>query len=131
MRKVLGIDWGRAHIGLAISDETRRWAFPRGEVAPGAQFFAHLAQLQEEEEIGAVVLGYPLPLGKAGEQGKAQLREVEEFAEEIRKKTGLPVELTDERMSNMETARQQYPDAGDHERAAAVLLGDYLARTSI
>ncbi|MFA6512360.1 MAG: Holliday junction resolvase RuvX [Patescibacteria group bacterium] len=131
MKKVLGIDWGRAHIGIAISDADHRWAFPRSEVAPGKPFFDTLAVLQKEEDIGAVVVGYPLPLGKAGSVGEQQLKDVEIFAADLRIRLGVPVALMDERMSNMKAAIQQYPDAGDHERAAAMLLSEYLARAAL
>lgn len=126
--KVLAIDWGRAHIGLALSDDSGSWAFPRGEYTP-ADVLPEIDKIIDREDVQMIIIGNPLPLdGKSGPEGERQLQDVQRFADSVAAQSSVSVALVDERFSNTKEAARAYPDAGDHERAAAVLLQDYLSR---
>ena len=64
--------------------------------------FAQLAKVVNDYQVTEIVVGYPLRLsGMEGIQsGKMQL-----FAEELRKKFGLPVHLWDERLTSSQANR--------------------------
>lgn len=102
--RVLGLDVGSKTIGMAVSD-------PLGITAQGLPTirrknkrldFEQLAGVLNQYQVAEIVVGYPLRLsGNEGTQsGKMQL-----FAEELRKKFGLPVHLWDERLTSSQANR--------------------------
>ena len=103
--RVLGIDYGRRRIGLALSDEEGILASPlptyvreRSE----ARDIAALSSLIDKHGVTAVVIG--LPLNMNGSRGE-MAREAEAFADRIRQETALPVEPFDERLTSSEAER--------------------------
>lgn len=131
--RVLAIDYGRRRIGLAISDEMRLTARPLKTLARTNRRndLRRLREIARENEVALIVVGHPVNLdGSAGEMAEEAAR----YASRIRKELGLPVELTDERLSSWE-AEQAASDPGDDrgrrpvdEVAAAIILRDYLER---
>jgi putative holliday junction resolvase len=102
--RVLGLDVGSRRIGMAISD-------PLGLTAQGLptllrqnkrQDFEHLAKKIAEYQVSEIVVGYPLRL--SGMEG-IQSEKMQVFAEELRKKFGLPVHLWDERLTSTQANR--------------------------
>jgi len=138
--RVLGVDYGRKRIGLALSDATGLLARPwktiasRGAIpAVAADIAHHVRELRDEADgIGAVVLGFPRRLsGEPNEQTPL----VEALAVALRALIAdLPVVLQDERLSSHAAdailaerekdwkKRKPLLDAA----AAAVILQDYL-----
>ena len=101
--RVLGLDLGDAHIGVAISDDARRLAVPLGTVPAGApQDLKAIAKLIAENDVTAVVVGHPISL--SGARG-ARAHQAEEFAGALRSFLEIPVELHDERLSTVEADR--------------------------
>lgn len=131
--RYLGIDVGRARIGVALADEVLRTARPlrvverRGDVPD----LAVLAELAAEFEVTQAVVG--LPLNMDGSEGPSA-----DFARRFAAKLGsalnVPVVLHDERLSTFE-AESRLRDRGIPAReqrsqidaeAAAVILQDWL-----
>ena len=101
--RVLGLDLGDAHIGVAISDDERRVAVPLGTVPAGApQDLKAIAKLIAENAVTAVVVGHPISM--SGARG-ARAHQAEEFAGALRSFLEIPVELHDERLSTVEADR--------------------------
>ena len=101
--RVLGLDLGDAHIGVAISDDGRRVAVPLGTVPAGApQDLKAIAKLIAENDVTAVVVGHPISM--SGARG-ARAHQAEEFAGALRSFLEIPVELHDERLSTVEADR--------------------------
>ena len=102
--RVLALDLGERRIGLALSDEDRRFAFPEG-VLPSvslAKDVEALVQMIREREIGQVVVGLPLHMdGRAG----AGAEHARRFAEQLQTASGVPVALLDERWTTREATR--------------------------
>ncbi len=103
--RVLGIDYGRRRIGLALSDEEGILASPLPTYVRGRseeRDIARLATLIARHGATAVAVGLPLNMdGSRGEMARA----AEAFADRIQKKTALPVELFDERLTSSEAER--------------------------
>ena len=136
--RILGVDLGSRRIGLAISDGL-------GLTAQGLDTLerrnkrtdlAILGKLIRERGITEILMGNPLNMrGDAGRQSGW----VEEFAVALRKHTGLPVRLWDERLTTVEASRVlRESGIGIEKRAAAVdrlsaviLLQSYLDSLSI
>lgn len=119
--KVLGLDYGAARTGVAVSDPTGTLARPLRVVERAASEagLRELAELVRAEGAERVVLGLPLTL--RGERG-AQARETERFAEALEAILDVPVERFDERF----TTTLAGPGGDEDARAAAHLLTSYL-----
>lgn len=130
---VLAIDYGRRRIGVAASDPlgitTQGIATLDGRDRPAA--VAAIAALVAERDAVRVLVGHPLNMdGTAGPMA----REAEAFADALRARLTIPVELLDERLSSF-AADQALREAGLSRReraaredrvAAALLLRAWL-----
>jgi putative pre-16S rRNA nuclease len=137
--RVLGVDFGLRHLGLALSDPGEILATPLKSlrVESVREAPAAVAEAVRETGAGAIVVG--APEGLEGEEGRAELRRVERFATALRRETGLPVHLVDESLSTREAeARSGRVRSGGraaaarasaaHAAAAAVILQRWLDR---
>ena len=57
MGKALGIDYGSKRIGIALSDEDRKFAFPKEIVANGSDVVNKVTVLVREEGVTDIVVG--------------------------------------------------------------------------
>lgn len=95
---VLGIDFGRRRIGIALSDAFRGMAGPyavlrRRRLAANA---AEIVAIAEREKVAALIVGLPLETdGTAGQAAQA----ARDWAHGLAAATGLPVAMADERYS--------------------------------
>ena len=105
MSRVLGIDTGDVRIGLAISDLTRTLASGYGFIKFKSydDLVEQLLKIAEKEEVEEFVIG--LPLNMDGSRG-VRAGKAEKLAARLRSKTSAPVNLTDERLTTVEAARQ-------------------------
>lgn len=132
--RVLALDWGEVRIGLALSDETQFLATPldtlvrrRGKRFPMQAF---LALVTTHQPVGLVV-GLPLTPEGLEEESAIAARTL---AADVARKTALPLEFWDERMSTaraLAAIREQGGSTrGRREEvdalAAAVLLQHWL-----
>lgn len=103
-QRILAIDFGARKIGLAVSDEL-------GLTAQGLATyyrsnkkadFDHLRRVIKQYGITEIVMG--LPLRMSGAEG-IQAEKVQAFAEDLRHRFKLPVQLFDERLTSVEANR--------------------------
>ena len=133
MNPILGIDFGRARIGLAISDELRLLAHPLKTIPANKDSAKRIAEIVRDRKIDKVVVGIPKHMsGEIGESAKAAL----EFAEKLRAEISCPVETWDERLTTV-AANRALTAAGKKTRqtrqivdqvAAQMILQGYLDR---
>ncbi len=135
VRRILGVDFGKARIGLAVSDELGMLAHPL-ETIPATPVDAavkRIAEIAREKDVERVVLGMPRHM--SGESGTA-VAEVNVFAEKLRASLICEVVLWDERLTTT-AALRALRDAGKktkHTRgvvdqvAAQMILQGYLDR---
>ena len=137
-QRVLAVDWGEKRVGLAISDTRRVIASPAGFIIrrPGKR--APIAKLiAKAEELGASSFVLGLPLDGNGDETPRTV-EVRHVADELRKRTGMPVELVDERYTTAAARRAVRTLGGKPEDrpgdidalSATVLLQHVLSRGS-
>jgi putative Holliday junction resolvase len=100
----MGIDMGDVRVGLAISDESRYLASGHGfiEYRGYQELIQKLISIARQEEVAEFVMG--LPLNMNGSRGP-QAEKVEKLAVLLKQKSGLPVNLIDERLSTVEASR--------------------------
>ena len=136
--RALGLDLGSKRIGVAVSDSDGRVATPIEVVhRSGNRQVEHrvLADLAEEWEVEAVVVGIPYSLdGSTGPMAQAMTAEAVELARVLSARSGVPVETYDERLTTVtaeRTLREQDLRAPQRRKvvdmvAAAVMLQAWL-----
>ena len=98
------MDPGSKRVGLAVSDPsgTIASALSTEPAEPAATLASRLAEIAKAQEAGRIVVGLPLRLdGRHGPEAKA----AQELADRLRKASGLPVELVDERLTTAEAEK--------------------------
>ncbi len=129
--RILGIDYGSKRIGIAVSDETAGFAFPKGVLPNDGKIFAGLAKIIHDEGVTSIVLGDP---------GDNKIStDVRKFAKSLEEKFGLSVVMEKEFMTSLHVsqahgkkpiARQTKKEVGPKkdDSAAALILQRYLDR---
>ncbi len=130
MGRIVGIDFGLARFGLAISDEKKIIATPL-KTLPASRNPAHTAQkiaeaLASYKNIESIVIGLPLLLnGKEGEMAS----KVRAFAEILKTHLPYPIFFWDERLTSAGVEKMLVGfDVSRKKRAA---LSDSLSAISI
>ena len=126
--RALGLDYGSARCGCAVSDPTGTIVTPikaidRPDTPTGMESLAAVARDYEVEQI---IVG--LPALSSGEEG-AQARSARAFAGRLHAMTALPVDLFDERLTTRmaaATARRTEALASEDSMAAAHMLEGFL-----
>lgn len=134
--RIMGLDFGAKTVGVAISDPLLITAqaheiIRRDKESHLRKTLSRIEELCVEFEIEKIVLGLPLHMN--GDEGvRAELSR--EFKESVERRTGLPVEMYDERLTTVEADeimmevgirrqnRKEYVDM----IAAQIILQDYL-----
>lgn len=141
--RIMGLDFGAATVGVAISDELLITAqgievIRREQENKLRHTYQRIEELIAMYDVQKVVVGYPKHLNNSiGERAKKS----EEFAENIKRRTGLEVVLWDERLSTVaahrvldlgETSLKEKSQVVDKVAASIILQGylDFLANTS-
>lgn len=128
MPRILAVDWGRARLGLAVSDEL-------GLIAQGLASLPRAGEARDVEAIGsyirnlgveAIVVGLPKnmdgSLGPSADAARAFARSLHEGLE-------IPVHLWDERLTTL-AAQRTLVGAGVRRRARRAVV-DQVAATMI
>ena len=134
MKRIMGIDYGDARTGVALSDLMCSIVGSTCVVPSRNREKAmdDLIRIAKENEVGQIVVG--LPKNMDGTEGpRAEL--CREFAEELRQATGLPVVMWDERRTTVEAHNNlsQHNYHGQKRKntvdavAASLILEGYLA----
>ena len=103
--RILGIDYGARHVGVAVSDETRLIAQGLDTVHYKGSvdyLIRKIGEMVRRHEVSEVVMG--LPLNMDGTKGE-KANEVESFAERLKETLHLPVTLWDERLTTASVER--------------------------
>jgi putative Holliday junction resolvase len=132
--RIVAVDWGEVRIGLALSDETQTLASPletlhrrKGKRFPMTRFLELTAELRP---VGLVV---GLPLSGEGQE-EVSAAAARDLAAALSGRTGLPLELWDERMTTARALAAIQEQGGSTRGrkaevdalAAAVLLQHFL-----
>ena len=138
VKRVLGVDYGSARIGVAVSDELGMLAHPL-ETIPAKNIDAaakRVAEIAREKDVARVVLGMPKHMN--GAIGLAA-EEVTAFANKLRPLLNCELMMWDERLTTA-AALRSLRDSGQktkHTRgvvdqvAAQMILQGYLDRAQI
>ncbi len=134
--RIMGLDFGGATMGVAISDELLITAQPietirREKENQLRHTYQRIEELIKQYDVQEIALGYPINMNDTiGERARA----CEKVKEDIERRTGLPVTLVDERLTTVEAHRILDEAELDFKKkaqvvdkiAAAIILQTYL-----
>lgn len=130
--RVLGIDYGSKHVGVALGDTEAKIASP-WTVFTGDSRLDVLRKIHEiaaRERVETIVVGVPRPLGDRDLENE-QVMEIRAFIKDLGAQ-GIPVVEEDEVLSSR-LAASQMRDRGEKGKrddlAAATILQSWLDRT--
>ncbi len=122
----LGIDVGRARVGVARSDPDGMLAVPVETVPRDERSLTRIAELTAEYEPLEIVVGLPVNMQGADTPSTVDARE---FAAALQARSGVPVRLVDERLSTVSahaalrsSGRSQKNSRSIVDQVAAVVL---------
>lgn len=130
------MDFGGKTCGVALSDPLMITVQPKEIIRRDREnklrrTLARIEELIEEYDVGLIVLG--LPLNMDDSQGE-RARKTLEFQESLQRRTGLPVVMSDERLTTVEAEeimrKQGIPREKFHDYvdmiAAGIILEEYM-----
>ena len=138
MERIIGIDYGKKRVGVAVSDPLGIFASPLDTV-PSAGIIDFLKSYMAKEQVVLIVVGYPLNMNNKPSEAAAY---VDQFLNRLRKQfPSLPVKLEDERFTS-QLAFQAMIDGGVKKMdrrvkgnvdkiSAAIILQSYLDRNKL
>jgi putative holliday junction resolvase len=131
MNPILALDFGRARIGVAISDDLQLLAHPLETIPTKERPESRIARIVDDKHVDHIVAGVPRQMN--GQIGTAAT-EVLQFVEKLRAILPCPVVTWDERLTTV-AAHRALRDAGKKTRhtrgyvdqvAAQMILQSYL-----
>ncbi len=137
MDRIIGIDYGRKRVGVAVSDPLGIFASAL-ETVQSAKIIEYLKNYAEKEKVARFVVGYPVNMD--GAPSEAQ-KDVDVFLKQLAKAfPDVPVTLEDERFTSVLAHRamidggMKAKDRRDKESvdkiSAAIILQGYMDRNS-
>jgi putative holliday junction resolvase len=108
MGRIIGIDYGKKRIGLAVTDPLQIFASPLDTVNPEG-FFAFIENYLKQETIDAFVIGYPVQMNNKPSES---VNQINPFIKKLRNTfPGKQIHLVDERFTS-QMAFQTMIDGG-------------------
>lgn len=131
--KVMALDLGEKRIGVAISDATRTIASPHSMInrKSRSEDIARYVNLIDQNGVGLIVIGLPIPLHGVEGQRAAWVRD---YGEQLARSIDIPVVFWDESLTTV-AAESALRAQGKHGKklkdqvdavAAALILQAYL-----
>ncbi len=126
MKRIMGIDYGTARIGVALSDELQMLAHPAETitVAGKANPATRIAALVQEKNVEQIVVGLPRHMN--GSEG-VSAEKAREFAEKLKKVVSCEVRTWDERLSTV-AAHRSLREAGKSSRQTRGIVDQVAAQ---
>lgn len=130
--RVLGIDFGSKRVGVALSDEEGRFAFPYAVVARSRSLESEVLEIIKKECVTCVVIGWSKDF--SGNENPI-MKQARDFARSLEMHTGLLVAFEDETFTTKEArrlpnkaqkTRKKHSSAPVDASAAALILSSYL-----
>ena len=119
----LGVDVGKARVGVARSDPDGLLATPVETVPRDDAAVARIAALAEEFSAVEILIG--LPLNLRGEDTRST-QDARDFAAAVAEASGTPVRLVDERLSTV-SAHAALRDSGRTQRSSRSIVDQVAA----
>ena len=80
--KYLAVDYGEKRVGIAVSDESKKYSFSREHLINDKKFLEKLLAVIIEENVSKIIIGYPLNFKS---EKTIQTLKIEEFKNTLEK----------------------------------------------
>jgi len=136
--KYLSIDYGLKRIGIAVSDDERRFSFSRDYLFNDANLISNIFKLLKTENVSKIILGYPLNFKSEKTEMTIEVEKFRELLEKNLKVNSLNTEIVfyDERLTSGIAQHNLYASGVSrkkrHEKglidsmSAQIILQDYI-----
>ena len=127
--KYLGIDFGSKRVGIAVSDENKKYSFSRDFILNDKKFYENLLKIIKSEFIEKIIIGYPLNFKS---EKTIQTLEVEKFRSELEaklKKNNSKIAQDSILMSGLSRTKRQEKGRVD-SISAQIILQDFIDKTN-
>lgn len=121
--KYIGIDYGKKRVGMAVSDESGKFAIPRDVLENDDALLGKVASLAREVGASAIILGESK--NYKGEDNLV-MKEINIFREKLEATVTVPIYLEPEFMTSVAAQRFQGKNEFHDASAAALILQSYL-----
>jgi len=121
--KFLAIDYGSKKVGVAVSDDDGKFAFPKVVFENSEDLIREVKELCEEENAKGIVVGESLD--SRGRPNKI-MEEIIPFKEYLEKETNMPIYLEPEFMTSQHAEVMQEKRELLDASAAALILQRFL-----
>ena len=125
--RYLGIDYGAKRVGIALSDEGGKLAFPHATLSNDGTLLEEVKRICHEFDVGTVVVGESRQL--SGEPNQIQ-KAIDRFCDKLKKGVEIPIVLELEMLTSRQAAHIQGETEMLDASAAALILQGYLDKTS-
>ena len=140
--RILGIDYGEKKIGIAMSDERAKFAFPHGVINnTSANLVLNVIKIIcDKNNIGKIVIGQSLDFKM---EPNPIMKRVEKFKSFLEERLKIPIEYENEVLTTKQAERtikkprtgarrkSHKKDEKTHTSAAALILQTYLDRQNM
>ncbi len=123
--RLLGIDYGTKRVGIALTDEGGRMAFPHSVLPNDAMLLKEIERIVTERKVEKIVIGHSL--GRKGEANPVH-EAVESLIQDLTLSIGVPIELEPEQYTTQEAVRIQGRNTLVDASAATIILNSYLSK---
>jgi len=97
MGRIIGIDYGKKRIGLAVTDPLQIFASPLTTIAP-AEFDSFMKEYLKKESVESFVIGYPRQMNNLPSES---VKYIDPFIRKLKKSyPEIPVHCADERFTS-------------------------------
>jgi putative holliday junction resolvase len=125
--RLLGIDYGRKNIGIAISDDKGMMAFPKA-VLPNDKFlFTEIKNLVAGHQVSTIVVGESKDYNMIDNPIMSKVRR---FVDELKRDLDVVVVYEPELLSSHQAAHFQGKTDMIDAAAASIILQSYIDRTN-
>lgn len=123
----MGIDFGTKKVGIALSDEAGKMAFPHSVIPNNDALLKTIATLIEKEGVEEIVMGHSLD--SDGKENAVHQHAVD-FVTDLTLETPIPVHFEPEQFSTQQAIKIQGRNEQADASAAAIILESYLNKQS-
>lgn len=123
--RYLGIDYGSKRVGIALTDETGKMAFPHTVLENSPTLLKEIIKIIETKNVTEIVIGHSLD--KNNLPNKIQTA-IEDLITGLTLETGLPIHLQPEQFSTQAALQIQGRNKMTDASAATLILDSFITK---
>jgi putative Holliday junction resolvase len=125
--KYLGVDFGGKRVGIAVSDDTGKLAFPFCVINNDKNLLTEIKKMIDKEKVNQIVIGESKDFKNKPNE---IMWKIEKFKKELTEKFGIKVFFEPEFMTSVQAKQIQGENEMHDASAAAIILQSYLDKNS-